>query len=180
MRCRDFRNNHVAFVDDTLPGVEMAAMREHLERCPRCARHDMAVRRGLMLFRSLPQIEPSPDFSERLRSRLRAVDSSPRPVTPRTGALYGGPGAFAFAYAAAGVAAAAYLALAAYERATAPVRDIVLPPVVATAPAPEPSPIATPAIAATLSTGFPVWQAVLLAEQAPLHFMNAELREETR
>ncbi len=31
MDCRAFRNSHVAFVDDTLPGVEHQAMEEHLD-----------------------------------------------------------------------------------------------------------------------------------------------------
>jgi hypothetical protein len=70
MDCRDFQENHFAFVDDTLPGVELVGMQMHLNECEKCAKHDANVRRSLMLFRNLPSIEPSADFSLRLQQKL--------------------------------------------------------------------------------------------------------------
>ena len=70
MDCRAFRREHFAFVDDILPGVKHVAMEQHLRACQDCARHDASVRRSLLLFRNLPHIEPSRDFTSRLDARL--------------------------------------------------------------------------------------------------------------
>src|ERR687896_1051658 len=73
MDCREFGKGHLAFVDDTLSAVDTAAMRRHLHVCSHCARHDTRIRRGLLLARNLPIVQPSPDFMERLNARLRDV-----------------------------------------------------------------------------------------------------------
>src|SRR5690242_3366418 len=62
MDCREFRNKHVAFVDDLLPAFEMDAMQRHLLACSNCSRHDTKIRRSLLIVRNLPPIEPSPEF----------------------------------------------------------------------------------------------------------------------
>ncbi len=154
MDCREFRDKHSGFVDDVLPGVEMAALQRHLAECPRCARHDTRVRRALLLFRNLPEIRPSADFSERLNARLRAVRSA------GVASVHPGPGVGAFVGAASRVVALGYLAAVAAEMREP--RDVVLPPVVATVPAP--AAISTPVLLASASTGMPVWPAAYLAE----------------
>src|SRR4029079_12401710 len=73
MDCREFHDKHLAFVDDTLAGVELVGMQMHLTECESCSRHDATIRRSLMLFRILPAIEPSRDFSVRLEEKLKAV-----------------------------------------------------------------------------------------------------------
>jgi hypothetical protein len=175
MDCRRFREQHVGYVDDTLPAVEMEAMHQHVRVCRRCARHDTALRRGLLLVRNLPTIEPSSDFMARLHARLqelKAANSGPFGTAPaRT------PSLATFAALAAGVALAAYVAFEMVERsATTP--EIRLPPVVATAPEPTPAgPLENSAIVAAISTGMPVWPAVLMADQAPTHLANVEFQQ---
>jgi len=171
--CREFREKHVGFIDDTLPAIDMEAMREHVLSCPRCARHDTSVRRGLLIVRNLPRIEPSPDFVARLNARLQELRlaTGARDMTRH----YRAPRGY-FAALAAGLALAGYLALEALHR-LAPPAEIRLPPVVATAPATPPSPLSDPAFVGAISTGMPVWPAVLMAEQAPQHLANAELHE---
>src|SRR5881392_1143986 len=71
--CKQFREQHALFVDLRCSAIEENEMRQHLRRCPGCARHDMIVRRSLMLVKSLPTIEPSPDFQARLEARLRTA-----------------------------------------------------------------------------------------------------------
>jgi anti-sigma factor RsiW len=71
MDCREFCDQHVAYVDDTLAGIELVRMQRHMAECDSCAKHDAKIRRSLLLFRNLPPIQPSPDFSERLEARLR-------------------------------------------------------------------------------------------------------------
>ena len=173
MDCRAFRENHVGFVDDVLPAVDMEVMHRHLQCCARCARHDLAVRRGLLIVRNLPPIEPSADFMSKLSERIAELKS--------TGAT-GEPAAAyrlttgAFAALAAGLTLFAYAALEAMNRFGAP-QTMTLPPVVATAPAAPASPLSTPAYMAAISTGMPLWPAVLMADEAPRQMADVELQQ---
>src|SRR5688500_3094334 len=90
MDCRTFRKNHDAFVDDTLPAVEIVAGQRHLLECADCAHYDTTVRRALMVFRNLPTIQPSADFSARLSARLAEPRADPAAEWRQRGP---GPGA---------------------------------------------------------------------------------------
>ena len=70
MYCREFRKKHLAFIDDTLPGVDIATMREHLVACSACARLDSDIRRALLLVRNLPSVDISAGFTARLTDRI--------------------------------------------------------------------------------------------------------------
>jgi len=172
MDCREFRERHVGFVDDTLPAVEMYDMYEHVRRCARCSRHDAAVRRGLLIVRNLPRIEPSPDFMARLNSRLEELRVA-------RGGLSDAPayplGSGSFAALAAGLALLGYLALETMNRFRGPA-ELRLAPVVATAPEEPTSLMMDPGFVAAFSTGMPMWPAVLMADQAPQH-LAVELHE---
>jgi hypothetical protein len=58
--------------------------------------------------------------------------------------------------------------------------EVRFAPVVATAPEPEPEPslVATSAFVATVPTGMSVWPAIMVASQAPIHFVAAEMENE--
>lgn len=147
-------------------------MREHLRNCSECARHDTRIRRSLMLVRNLPCIEPSPDFRARLDARLRAVALEPAIPVPK-------PMRFsvrAFASIAAGVAFVTYLASDLVRRSEP--MEITMAPVVATLPQSEPMHVATPAMVAAVPTGMSVWPAIMLASQAQIQFVAAELASE--
>jgi anti-sigma factor RsiW len=79
--CRQFRRQHAEFVDGYLSDEAQRAGREHLDECPVCARHDVQIRRSLMALQSLPMIEPSAGFHNRLCERLarEAIHYSPVP-----------------------------------------------------------------------------------------------------
>src|SRR6476659_9931242 len=81
MDCREFCDQHVAFVDDTLAGIELVRMQRHIAECESCAKHDAKIRRALLLFRNLPSIEPSVGFSQRLEARLRSSQNDDLFVT---------------------------------------------------------------------------------------------------
>ena len=170
MDCREFRDKHAPYVDQLCSALEENEMRQHLRVCPTCSRHDTVVRRSLMLVRSLPSIEPSPDFRARLEARLRTVEA---PVAERRSIV--GAGA-AFAALAAGVAFVAYLATDMVQRGSP--REIQLAPVVASLPELESSPVATSALVATVPTGMSVWPAIMFASQAPTQFVAAEMATE--
>lgn len=167
MDCRRFRDLHALLVDERCSALTENEMREHMAKCPPCAKHDAAVRRSLLLVRNLPDIQPSPDFNARLESRLR---SGAQPVELRQPLSYG-----AFAAIAAAVAFVAFLAYG----TTRPQRpaELRLPPVVASVPADDPS-VMSSALVATLPTGMSVWPAIVAASYAPVHFVAAEMADE--
>jgi hypothetical protein len=169
MHCRNFRDRHLAFLDEALPDREVVAMQRHLAECERCSRYDVAIRRGLLVFRNLPAIAPSPDFTMRLHSRLRRA----READARA-ELIQGPSLGTFLGAAAAVIAAGFIAATALDL-NEPPRNLSLPPVIAMTPEIQPPPMMHRTFVTSVSAGMPVWPAALLAEEAPLHFVNAEL-----
>ena len=171
MDCRGFRNKHVAFVDDFLPGEEAVAMQQHLFECERCAAHDARVRRSLLAFRNLPSVEPSPDFFAKLSARIESERLAPRPMFAARG-----PGVGVFMSVAAAVVAVGYIAAESFNwnvRA-----EVALAPVVATAPAVmAPMSVENQALVASVSAGMPVWPMVLFAEQAPVRFAQVQFTQ---
>ena len=168
MDCRTFRQHHCAFVDDVLPGADAAAMERHRVECESCADFDARVRRSLLVIRNLAPVQCSEDFTERLFQRLRGVE-----VERRSTLTTRGPGLGTFAAAAAVLVLAAGGGLVAMA-ARAPA-EIVLTPVVASTPAPVIDPLASPVIAASASAGVPMWPALLLADELPLHVAQSGL-----
>lgn len=177
MDCKQFRENHFAFVDDTLPGIDLVGMQMHLTECAQCATHDTNVRRSLMLFRSLPSIQPSPNFGPRLEQRLiqtRLADAA--------AAQAGRSRKLAATVAITSVVMLGYIGYS-LQHVDSP-QDITLPPVVALAPVPESDQAAmtspAPEMVAAVPAGVPIWTAALLAERVPVHFASLEMTGSTR
>lgn len=171
MDCREFCDQHVAFVDDTLAGIELVRMQRHIAECEHCARRDATIRRSLLLFRNLPSIEPSPEFSKRLEARLRNCQSDDPFVANQRNLRLG-----AIVATIASALMLAYIGTTLSQSDTPP-RDLVMPPVVASIPEPELTPITTsaPAIVASVSAGLTIWPAALFAEQVPVRFAHSRL-----
>lgn len=172
MDCRAFRNQHVAFVDDFLPGEVVVAMRRHLLECERCDAHDVKIRRALLLFRNLPAVETSPDFFSRLNARIESERAAPKP--PMFAAR--GPGIGTFIGVAASLVTVGYFAASSLNW-TAPRGDVSLAPVVATEPAVVSPSVENQALVASVSAGMPVWPMVLFAEQAPMRFAQVQFTQ---
>ncbi len=135
--------------------------------CARCAHLDASVRRSLLLARNLPDIQPSPDFMQRLEARLRA-GAQPIELRRRHSATT----------IAALAATLVFAALLTFELArNAQPSAIRMQPVVASAPEADPS-IISSALVATLPTGMSVWPAIVAATHAPVHFVAAEMADE--
>jgi anti-sigma factor RsiW len=171
MDCREFCEQHVAYVDDTLAGIQLVRMQRHIAECGSCAKHDAKIRRALLLFRNLPSIEPSSGFSQRLEARLRECQSDHILATTQRNLRYG-----AVAATLASAVMLGYIGTTLYHRTEAP-RDLIMPPVVASIPEPELAPIttSTPAIVTSVSAGLSIWPAALFAEQAPVSFAHSRL-----
>lgn len=175
MDCRTFRRKHLAFLDDTLPGVEMVQMEQHRQSCSECARVDSTVRRSLLLLRNMPMIEPSAGFQARLLQRL-SYESQRGRLSER---YFRGPSLGVFAGSAASVVALGLVGAVLFGSFGDGVATIPRLPAVVTAPARvDATPIdqiAAPAFAASMSSGMPMWPALLLAEEGSVRFATAEL-----
>jgi hypothetical protein len=170
MDCREFRDRHALLIDVRCSALEEDEMREHMRECPRCSRLDMLVRRSLFLVRNLTPIEPSPGFRARLDARLREVAALPVDTLHRRRL----PLAPLLATAAAVIAVAVMGA----QMGSAPAEPIRLPPVVASTPAFEHAPLATPALVATVPTGMSIWPAIMAASRVPVHYVATEMADE--
>jgi hypothetical protein len=169
MDCREFLDNHALFIDLRCSAIEERAFQAHVAACAKCAHHDAMVRRSLLLFRSLPTIEPSQGFRARLDARLKSVQ-------PELAAPKFRPSLAAFGAMAAGIVLVT--ALAASQMRDTGGEPVRMAPVVATLPEPELSQVLTPALVATVPTGMSVWPAIMAASQASVYFVNAELAPE--
>jgi len=170
MDCREFCDQHLAFVDDTLAGIELVRMQRHLLECESCAKHDAKIRRALLLFRNLPSIEPSAGFSQRLEARLRTCEYDNLFATTQRNLRRG-----AIAATIASVLMLGYIGTTLFHSDTP--RDLVMAPVVATIPESDLTPIttSTPAIVTSVSAGLTIWPAALFAEQVPVRFAHSSL-----
>lgn len=174
MDCREFHEQHLSFVDDTLPGVELVRMQMHLTECEGCARHDATIRRSLMLFRNLPRIEPSPDFSKKLEQKLHDAKLADAAAAKSSRTLKLG--------AAVTFSSALMLAYIGFSlrQVDAP-QDLILPPVVAIASSSDvTSGSPAPEMIAAVPLGLPLWTAAFFAEQTPVHFASIELASSAR
>lgn len=175
MDCRTFRRRHLAFLDDTLPGIEMVQMERHMQECPACAGMDAAIRRSLLLLRNLPALEPSAELQGRVLARL-ANESRRRRFPDHH---FRGPSVGVFAGTAASVVALGLVGAVLFG-SFGP-SDVPLPrlPAVTASRAGASfvsfDEVATPAFAASMSTGMPMWPALLLAEEGSVRFATAEL-----
>lgn len=169
MNCLEFRNQYLAYVDRTLPPAAQSAAEGHLDACSICARHDLAMRRGLLMLRNLPSVEPSADFFARLTDSLHRLERADERAS-----RYRGPGVGSFSAAAAGVVGVGFLAAMVFNW-TAQARNLALAPVVARAPAVTPFPVSNSTFVASASAGLPIWPAAMLVDQAPVRFASEEL-----
>lgn len=170
MDCRTFEKHQLGFVDGTLPDALVVEMQIHLTVCERCARRDSALRRGLLVLRNLPEIEPSADFAERLEARLQ-TGATDVPERFRLRAS----GAGAFAAAALGVIAAGYLAVATFGSGAVN-QEPTLAPVIASQPEFPRSQLFDHVVLMPASAGLPMWPSALMVEQAPVQLMTAEMQ----
>ena len=72
--CNRFLQEYSDFRDGALSVEQEAEFREHVAKCPCCARYDRVLRAGSELLAHLPAEQPADDFMPRLQHRLYNVD----------------------------------------------------------------------------------------------------------
>lgn len=88
MHCHEFLYRYSDYQDGSLGDAALERrMRAHVQTCPDCARYAARLARGLTVFRSLSDVEPSPGFRDELRHRLAAGEVPEMPVTPAPAAI---------------------------------------------------------------------------------------------
>ena len=167
MDCKSFDARHAAYLDDTLPGFQMEAMRDHLTECTRCSRRDADVRRALLLLKNLPPIRVSDGFEDRLRARISAEGPAFQPQRARN-----------FGMMKWGAAAALLVTIIGVSswpgNRNQPSRPTRLPAVFAMPLSISVTDdVTAPEYVASMSTGIPMWPALMLAEEGPLRFASA-------
>jgi len=125
MDCDKFLAEYSEYRDGEVSWAEREEFEAHLDACEACARYDEVVRRGGQVLRTLPALEVSDDFMDRLKHRIYTEDLERKRAAGR-----GTPGAvLATAAVAAGVALFAWTPLMAPRE-----RLVSLPAVAAEAP----------------------------------------------
>ncbi len=124
--CERFLAGYSAFRDDALPWEERVEFEVHLDECASCARYDRVLRRGTEVYRDLPELEVSDDFSARLQHRIFTEDLE----TARARGGRSDGAALAALGVAAAIAAAAWVPLVRQHTAAA----LHLPAVAVTSP----------------------------------------------
>jgi hypothetical protein len=124
--CERFLAGYTAFRDDALPWEERVEFEVHLDECASCARYDRVLQRGTEVYRELPELEVSEDFSARLQHRIFTEDLEA--ARARGGRSDGA--ALAALGVAAAIAAAAWVPLVRQHTAAA----LHLPEVAVTSP----------------------------------------------
>lgn len=72
--CAEFLDAYSDYRDGLLTADRQERFEAHVRICGSCARYDRVVGGGVQVFRSLPQLRPSPDFQLRLLSRLHTLE----------------------------------------------------------------------------------------------------------
>jgi hypothetical protein len=167
MDCRTFRKQHLTFVDDTLPGVEVVRMQLHLTECPECEAWDQRVRKSLFVARNhLATIEPSAHFRRRLQARLEqerlALVSPP--------ALFGARRRMPVWSLVLGAGAVGAVVITLMQMPSSGSAVLVPVAVIDEAPVvrpPSDGQGASPAYIATMSSGMAILPALMIAEELP-------------
>jgi anti-sigma factor RsiW len=81
MACGQAERLLSAYADQELTGQQMLAVREHISRCPECARELEAVRGVRQALGELPTVDPDPGLEGRLQAAVFGGSSAMvRPV----------------------------------------------------------------------------------------------------
>jgi anti-sigma factor RsiW len=107
MDCDKFLAEYSEYRDGEVSWAEREEFEAHMDACEACARYDEVVRQGGQVLRSLPELEVSDDFMDRLKHRIYTEDLERKRAASR-----GTPGAvLATAAVAAGVSLFAWTPL---------------------------------------------------------------------
>jgi|GEM_PF-6371286 len=103
MNCSDVRDLLSAYLDNVLDPDENQQVADHLGACPHCREELQTLRETISLLHSLGEVEPPPDFHQKLHARLQTVTPAAAPGKAAWLARFGKAG-----WLSVGVAAAVF------------------------------------------------------------------------
>jgi len=148
MQCSEFLRLYSDYRDGLIRDARsILRLNRHLATCQACSRYDASVREGVQVLRQAAiDLEPAPDFRERLRQRI-AAGAEPVPVAP---------GAASFA---ALLMVAAVVALVVHQRSSRTSESLTLvqaAPVAVPEPRPRPMVVVNPGVPFVMFTDLEV------------------------
>jgi len=77
MTCNEIRQQFSAYLDGELPADQAADVREHLAKCPDCAREYRLIASTWEMLLADEDVEPSADFARNFWQRIRHEQAAP-------------------------------------------------------------------------------------------------------
>ena len=78
MKCKKIRNLLQLYIDNTLTFGEKQIVEKHLEKCSECQAELKSLSVMVRLIKSLPEVSTSPDFTEKLMSKISQIKEKER------------------------------------------------------------------------------------------------------
>jgi len=78
MKCKKIRNLLQLYIDNTLTFGEKQIVEKHLEKCSECRAELKSLSATVRLIKSLPEVSTSPDFTEKLMSKISQIKEKER------------------------------------------------------------------------------------------------------
>lgn len=78
MNCKKIKELLQLYIDNTLTFGEKQLVEQHLEKCSACRAELKSLSATVRLIKSLPEISTSPDFTEKLMSKISQIEEEER------------------------------------------------------------------------------------------------------
>jgi len=78
MNCKKIKKLLQLYIDNTLTFGEKQIVEKHLEKCSTCRAELKSLSATVRLIKSLPEVSTSPDFTEKLMSKISQIEEKER------------------------------------------------------------------------------------------------------
>ncbi len=78
MNCKNIKKLLQLYIDNTLTFGEKQIVEKHLEKCSECRAELKSLSATVRLIKSLPEVSTSPDFTEKLMSKISQIKEKER------------------------------------------------------------------------------------------------------
>ena len=78
MNCKKIKKLLKLYIDNTLTFGEKQIVEKHLEKCSECRAELKSLSATVRLIKSLPEVSTSPDFTEKLMSKISQIEEKER------------------------------------------------------------------------------------------------------
>ena len=107
MNCYEFQDNISTYLDNEFPTSKTKLFKEHMEKCYSCSNALKGVKHSIAVMNGLETVSTSSSFNDKLKSRLKEINSKPAVNKKRyisSNRVFGYSPTYAFLTAAAVIA----------------------------------------------------------------------------